>query len=108
MKVEHTIVIKSATLEEHNFMAKQIAIAQEAYKNSKRPNIVNQPLENLELRQHVVDRLRGENILSVMQLIARSEQELCQIKRFGRTTVNEIKDALKKHGLKLTNEFKLT
>jgi len=58
-------------------------------------------IEDLEFSVRTANCLRGEGIETIGELITRTEDGLLQIRNFGKKSLGEIKDRLKKMGLSL-------
>jgi DNA-directed RNA polymerase subunit alpha len=58
-------------------------------------------LAELELSVRATNCLESENISTVRDLVARSEDELLEVRNFGETTLKEVKQKLAEHGLQL-------
>ncbi len=64
----------------------------------------NFPIEELELGVRSYNCLKRVGIETIGDLIAKSEQELSAIPNFGRKSVEEVKETLGAHGLKLRGD----
>jgi len=62
---------------------------------------LNMSLAELELSVRATNCLESENISTVRDLVARSEDELLEVRNFGETTLKEVKQKLSEHGLQL-------
>jgi DNA-directed RNA polymerase subunit alpha len=62
---------------------------------------LNMSLAELELSVRATNCLESENISTVRDLVARSEDELLEVRNFGETTLKEVKQKLGEHGLTL-------
>src|SRR5262249_34613750 len=62
---------------------------------------LNMSLAELELSVRATNCLESENISTVRDLVARSEDELLEVRNFGETTLKEVKQKLAEHGLSL-------
>jgi DNA-directed RNA polymerase subunit alpha len=62
---------------------------------------LNMSLAELELSVRATNCLESENISTVRDLVARSEDELLEVRNFGETTLKEVKQKLAEHGLQL-------
>ena len=58
-------------------------------------------LAELELSVRAMNCLESENITTVRDLVARSESQLLEVRNFGETTLQEVKEKLSDIGLKL-------
>ena len=64
----------------------------------------NFPIEELELGVRSYNCLKRVGIETIGDLIAKSEQELAAISNFGKKSVEEVKETLDAHGLKLRGD----
>ncbi|HWC91167.1 MAG TPA: DNA-directed RNA polymerase subunit alpha C-terminal domain-containing protein, partial [Pirellulales bacterium] len=62
---------------------------------------LNMPLADLNLSVRAGNCLVSENILTVRDLVSRSQDQLLEVRNFGETTLNEIKEKLTELGLRL-------
>lgn len=62
---------------------------------------VFKPIEDLELSVRAYNCLKSAGINLIADLIQRTENELLKTKNFGRRSLEEIKEVLNKHGLRL-------
>lgn len=62
---------------------------------------LNMSLAELELSVRATNCLESEGITTVRELVSRDEEKLLQVRNFGETTLREVKEKLKKHGLHL-------
>jgi DNA-directed RNA polymerase subunit alpha len=58
-------------------------------------------LAELELSVRATNCLESEGITSVRELLQRDEESLLQVRNFGETTLREVREKLKRHGLYL-------
>jgi DNA-directed RNA polymerase subunit alpha len=58
-------------------------------------------LAELNLSVRATNCLESENIHTVRDLVTRSEDELLEVRNFGETTLNEVKQKLTEMGLRL-------
>jgi DNA-directed RNA polymerase subunit alpha len=58
-------------------------------------------LAELELSVRATNCLESEGIATVRELIARTEEELLEVRNFGETTLKEVTSKLKEKGLSL-------
>ena len=59
------------------------------------------PLADLKLSVRASNCLEGENIITVRDLVQRSEDQLLEVRNFGETTLKEVKEKLTELGLRL-------
>lgn len=62
---------------------------------------LNMPLADLNLSVRAGNCLLSENILTVRDLVSRSQDQLLEVRNFGETTLNEVKEKLTELGLRL-------
>jgi DNA-directed RNA polymerase subunit alpha len=62
---------------------------------------LNMSLAELELSVRATNCLESEGIATVRELIARTEEELLEVRNFGETTLKEVTSKLKEKGLSL-------
>jgi DNA-directed RNA polymerase subunit alpha len=58
-------------------------------------------LSELNLSNRAMNCLESENIRTVRDLVQRTEDQLLEVRNFGETTLNEVKEKLSDHGLRL-------
>lgn len=63
--------------------------------------LLNMSLAELELSVRATNCLESEGIATVRELVGRDEDQLLTVRNFGETTLREVKEKLKKHGLTL-------
>ena len=73
---------------------------------SKKPeenndDILDKPVETLELLSRTLNCLRAEKIYTIRDLTLKNKWDLLKVPNLGRKSLNEIKDALSLHGLSL-------
>ena len=66
--------------------------------------LMNKPLTFLDLSVRARKCMNRLNITTVGELIRRTADELLDCKNFGVTSLNEIREKLTEHGLKLRGE----
>ena len=64
---------------------------------------LNRTIDSLELPSRSENALRNDNILTIRDLVARTERELIRTPNFGQKSLNEIKEVLGSLGLKLAS-----
>ncbi|HEX4147964.1 MAG TPA: DNA-directed RNA polymerase subunit alpha, partial [Pirellulales bacterium] len=62
---------------------------------------LSMPLADLNLSVRAGNCLLSENILTVRDLVSRSQDQLLEVRNFGETTLNEVKEKLAELGLRL-------
>jgi DNA-directed RNA polymerase subunit alpha len=62
---------------------------------------LNMSLAELKLSVRATNCLESENITTVRDLVARTEDQLLDVRNFGETTLNEVRDKLASMGLRL-------
>ncbi len=60
---------------------------------------LNWPLDKLELSVRATNCLESEGIVTVRELVSRTDDELLEVRNFGDTTLREVKAKLALHGL---------
>ena len=99
-KIERKIFIINQSLAEPQVIIKYIE-STAAEKTSNLP-IVYKPVEALgEVTVRAANALHNDNIKTVQHLIEKTDSELLRIPNFGRKSLNELKELLGKHGLKI-------
>ncbi|OGR46917.1 MAG: DNA-directed RNA polymerase subunit alpha [Elusimicrobia bacterium GWC2_65_9] len=63
--------------------------------------ILNQPIEMIELSSRASNCLKVAHIRTIGELVGKRDEELLAVKNFGRKSLDEIKDRLKDMGLSL-------
>mgnify|MGYP003115260189 FL=1 len=71
-------------------------------------NIYNKKIWELELSVRSMNCLKNNNIIYIGDLVQKTEPEMLRTPNFGRQSLNEIKEVLKKEGIKLGVEIKET
>jgi DNA-directed RNA polymerase subunit alpha len=67
----------------------------------KLQEILNQPVEEIELSSRASNCLKAARIKTIRDLVSKNPEELLSVKNFGRKSLDEIKDRLKDMGLSL-------
>ena len=62
---------------------------------------LNMPIADLKLSVRAGNCLESENIMTVRQLVQRTEDQLLEVRNFGETTLLEVQDKLRELGLHL-------
>jgi DNA-directed RNA polymerase subunit alpha len=62
---------------------------------------LNMSLAEMKLSVRATNCLESENITSVRDLVGRTEDQLLDVRNFGETTLNEVRDKLASMGLRL-------
>ena len=73
----------------------------EDIENIPSPELLNRPLEELELSDRIINSLKAQNIETVGDLLRHTEKELLSGKNFGKKSLEEVKEVLKGLGLSL-------
>ncbi len=63
--------------------------------------LLNKSVDELEFSVRSANCLKNANILTIGELVQKTEQEILQMKNFGRKSLNEIKSVLEEMGLHL-------
>ena len=71
-------------------------------------NIYNKKIWEIELSVRSMNCLKNNNIIYIGDLVQKTEPEMLRTPNFGRQSLNEIKEVLKKEGIKLGVEIKET
>jgi DNA-directed RNA polymerase subunit alpha len=66
--------------------------------------IFDAPIEELELTVHSYNCLKRVGIETTGDLVSKTESELAAIQNFGKTSINEVRETLQAHGLRLRDE----
>jgi DNA-directed RNA polymerase subunit alpha len=69
--------------------------------DGKLQEILNQPVEMIELSSRASNCLKVANIRTIRELVSRRDEELLAVKNFGKKSLTEIKERLKDMGLSL-------
>ncbi len=69
--------------------------------DAKLKEILNQPIEMIELSSRASNCLKVARIKTIGELVSRRDEELLAVKNFGKKSLDEIKDRLKDMGLSL-------
>jgi len=69
--------------------------------DAKLQEILNQPVEEIELSSRASNCLKAARIKTIRDLVSKNPEELLAVKNFGRKSLDEIKDRLKDMGLTL-------
>lgn len=62
---------------------------------------LNMPISELNLSVRASNCLESENIATVRELVQRTEEQLLDVRNFGETTLQEVREKLASHGLRL-------
>jgi DNA-directed RNA polymerase subunit alpha len=62
---------------------------------------LNMSLTELNLSVRATNCLESESINTVRDLVAHTEDQLLEVRNFGETTLNEVREKLREHGLRL-------
>ncbi|MBI4566694.1 MAG: tetratricopeptide repeat protein [Planctomycetes bacterium] len=74
-----------------------------ARREAKAAQILNQPLTEINFSQRVRNALQKLGLVTLGDLISRSEEELLEIPNFGKTSLREVKEFLTTKGLNLAS-----
>jgi DNA-directed RNA polymerase subunit alpha len=69
--------------------------------DAKLKEILNQPIEMIELSSRASNCLKVARIKTIGELVSKRDEELLAVKNFGKKSLDEIKDRLKDMGLSL-------
>jgi len=75
-------------------------------KEKQKEKILIQSVEELDLSVRASKCVRTLNLNTISELTQKSEKELLKMKNFGKKSLNEIKEKLKKFSLSLAEEKK--
>lgn len=78
--------------------------ASDSLLDPKLRDLLNQPLEIVELSSRAANCLKSANMRILKDLVKRKEEELLAMKNFGKKSLDEIKERLKDMGLSLGME----
>ncbi|MCL4557539.1 MAG: DNA-directed RNA polymerase subunit alpha [Deltaproteobacteria bacterium] len=84
---------------EHNNL--EIIHTDGGHEDSKLTELLNKNIDELEFSVRATNCLKNANIKTIGELVLKTEQEILQMKNFGRKSLSEIKDVLSGMGLKL-------
>ncbi|MBI3547749.1 MAG: DNA-directed RNA polymerase subunit alpha [Elusimicrobia bacterium] len=76
-----------------------------AVMDAKLQEILNQPVEEIELSSRASNCLKAARIKTIRELVTKKPEELMAVKNFGKKSLDEIKDRLKDMGLSLGMQF---
>lgn len=62
---------------------------------------LNMPLAELKLSVRAMNCLESENLITVRDLVQRTEDQMLEVRNFGETTLTEVREKLKQFGLHL-------
>jgi DNA-directed RNA polymerase subunit alpha len=62
------------------------------------PNVLDMPIEDLDLPMRAYNSLKRNNIVKVGQLLALQDEDLLRMRNFGRKSLDEMKDRLRMRG----------
>ncbi len=81
--------------------ASESAIAGESAATSGLESILSKRIDELDLSVRSANCLKNANILTLGDLVRRTEREMLQTKNFGRKSLEEVRDILDSYGLSL-------
>ena len=84
---------------EHNNL--EIIHTEGGHEDSKLTELLNKNIDELEFSVRATNCLKNANIKTIGELVLKTEQEILQMKNFGRKSLSEIKDVLSGMGLRL-------
>jgi len=64
-------------------------------------SMLSMPIKALDLSIRALNCLTGEGIQTVGQLLLKREEELLEVRNFGKVTLDEIREKLREHGLEV-------
>ena len=70
-------------------------------KGDELSELLNRPLEDLELSGRTLNTLKADGLVTIQDLVARTAQDLLRTPNFGRKSLAEIEEALARFGLRL-------
>jgi DNA-directed RNA polymerase subunit alpha len=76
-------------------------IVEEPGEDEELKQLYDLPISHLELSVRASNCLESENISTIRELVARTEDDLLRIRNFGQTSLDELKEKLGELGLKL-------
>ena len=74
---------------------------------SKSDNVLDQPIESLDLGGRILNMLRNAGIVTVRDLVSRGDDDLLRITNFGKKALAEVRENLETSGLGLGMRFDL-
>jgi len=78
-----------------------VAVLPVATLDAKMQEVLNRPMEEIELSSRASNCLRAARIKTIRDLVIKRPEELMAVKNFGKKSLDEIKDRLKDMGLSL-------
>lgn len=84
---------------EHNNL--EVIHSEIDHEDNKIAELMNKNIDELEFSVRATNCLKNANIKTIGELVLKTEQEILQMKNFGRKSLSEIKDVLSGMGLKL-------
>ncbi len=110
LKPDEAVAQSAVILKEHlslflNFLAPEEVKLEEVDKEEEKiqkkilEKVLSTPIEQIELTVRSTNCLRNAKIKTIGQLIKKSEEEMLEMKNFGRKSLDEIKAKLNEYGL---------
>jgi DNA-directed RNA polymerase subunit alpha len=62
------------------------------------PNVLDMPIEDLDLPMRAYNSLKRNNIVKVGQLLQLQDEDLLRMRNFGKKSLDEMKDRLRMRG----------
>jgi len=75
--------------------------------DAKSDNLLDQSIDSLELGGRILNMLRNAGVVTVRDLVARSDEDLLKITNFGKKALAEVREQLEASGLGLGMRFDL-
>jgi DNA-directed RNA polymerase subunit alpha len=94
-------------LSDHLPIFAAVAGEEHAPAESKSDNVLDQSIDALELGGRILNMLRNAGIVTVRDLVARSDDDLLKITNFGKKALAEVREQLEASGLGLGMRFDL-
>ena len=98
----HLDVFDRVSNEQYEFENQQSAVSEEENKLRK---LLNMSVNEIELSVRAANCLNNANITTVGELAMKTEQEMLKYRKFGKKSLNEIKEKLEALGLSLGMKF---
>lgn len=106
VKPDEALAQASRILDRHIqlfFAAEQLPVEplEEVWETMEEEYFLRRPIEDLKLAARTYNALKRANILTLHDLVSKTEEELIKIKNFGRRSLEEVTQRLKELGLSL-------